>query len=55
MKQDGYASAGGNLEQWLLRQAKSGALAPASLHLAAARVLGRPVDRLWPAPSSTSA
>jgi hypothetical protein len=50
MKQDGYARTGGNLEQWLLRQARSGALAPRSLHAAAARVLGRPADRLWPAP-----
>jgi len=51
MKQDGYARAGGNLEQWLLRQARSGALAPASLHKAAARVLARPRDRLWPVPT----
>jgi hypothetical protein len=48
MKQDGYARTGGNLERWLLHQAKSGALAPRSLHAAAARVLGRPEDRLWP-------
>jgi len=55
MKQDGYARNGGNLEQWLLRRAKSGELAPASLHPAAARVLGRPADRLWPTTPPTSA
>jgi hypothetical protein len=55
MKQDGYARTGGNLEQWLLRQARSDALAPPSLHAAAARVLGRPADRLWPAPPPPSA
>jgi hypothetical protein len=55
MKQDGYAATGGSLEQWLLRQAKSGGLAPASLHSAAARILGRPADRLWPAPKPPSA
>ncbi|HEY4071022.1 MAG TPA: hypothetical protein VGM04_05635 [Sphingomicrobium sp.] len=54
MKQDGYARSGGNLEQWLLRQAKSGALAPAHLHSVAAGVLGRPADRLWLAPSPPS-
>ena len=48
MKQDGFARTGGNLEQWLLRRARSGDLAPRVLHGAAARVLGRPVDRLWP-------
>jgi hypothetical protein len=48
MKQDGYARSGGNLERWLLRQATSDALEPGSLHSSAARVLGRPIDRLWP-------
>jgi hypothetical protein len=48
MKQDGFARTGGNLEQWLLRKARSGALDPKSLHAAAARVLGRPANRLWP-------
>lgn len=50
MRQDGYAKSGGNLEEWLSRQARSGALAPPSLHAAAARVIGRPIDRLWPLP-----
>ena len=52
MKQDGYARTGGNLEQWLLTQAQSGTLAPPALHLAAARILDRPADRLWPPPKS---
>ena len=52
MKQDGFARTGGNLDRWLLHQANSGALAPSSLHAAAARVLGRPADRLWPVPSN---
>lgn len=50
MKRDGYARAGGNLEHWLLSKARSGALAPRRLHAAAAQVLGRPADRLWPRP-----
>jgi hypothetical protein len=48
MKQDGFAGNGGNLEQWLLTKTRSGALAPRSLHAAAAQVLGRPADKLWP-------
>jgi hypothetical protein len=55
MQRDGFARSGGNLEQWLLRQARTGALAPASLHAAAARVIGRPVDRLWPPPEPSKA
>lgn len=55
MKQDGFARTGGNLERWLLTQAKYGALAPTSLHPAAARVLGRSMDRLWPPPRSPQA
>jgi hypothetical protein len=55
MKEDGYAQTGGNLEEWLLRQARSGGLAAKSLHAAAARVLGRPADRLWPLPPEPSA
>lgn len=54
MRQDGYARTGGNLEQWLLRKAKAGALAPRTLHAAAAQVLGRPADRLWPLPKSAN-
>ena len=42
MKQDGFARTGGDLEAWLLRQSNSGALAPRSLHDAAARCLEGP-------------
>ena len=52
MKQDGYSRTGGNLERWLLAKAKSGALQPARLHAAAAKVLGYPADRLWRPPVS---
>lgn len=55
MKQDGYAQTGGNLEQWLLLQANSGALAPVRMHAAAARILGRPANRLWPVPKPANA
>ena len=47
MQNDGYAKTGGNLEQWVRRQADGGNLAPPRLHAAAARVLGLPADRLW--------
>jgi hypothetical protein len=53
MQQDGYARTGGDLERWLLRKVESGALAPPSLRSAAAQVLGRPGDRLWPPPAQT--
>ena len=48
LKQDGYDKTGGNIEEWLFAAAKSGRLSPDSLHPAAARVLNRPADRLWP-------
>ena len=48
LRDDKWVETGGNIEQWLARAATGGRLAPASLHLAAARVLERPVDRLWP-------
>ena len=52
MKQDGYATCGGDLEQWLLNKARGGWLCPPTLHAAAARVLDRPADQLWPPPAS---
>jgi len=51
MKQDGYAKTGGNLEKWLLAKAQIGAFAPESLHQAAAGVLGRRANQLWPSPN----
>lgn len=55
MKQDGYARSGGDLEQWLLRQASKGTLAPKPLHAAAASVLDYPADQLWPPPKPPGA
>ena len=50
LKADGYDRTGGNLEAWMSAAAKGGKLAPASLHASAAKVLGKPVDRLWATP-----
>ena len=47
MKQDGFARTGGNLEQWLLRRARSRPR-PARPSRRGGTLLGRPVDRLWP-------
>ncbi len=48
LRQDKWVETGGDIEQWLAKAAASGRLAPQLLHPAAARVLERPVDRLWP-------
>lgn len=48
---DGWRERGGNIETWLAQAAASGRLAPASIATSAATVLGRPADRLWPAPA----
>ncbi len=48
LRQDGWNETGGNLEEWLAKAAAGGRLAPGVLHPIAARVLERPVDRLWP-------
>jgi hypothetical protein len=53
MRETGFAATGGNVERWLANTVASGRLAPASLHAAAALVLGRPADRLWPVPASS--
>ena len=52
LKAAGYDRTGGNIQTWLYTTAQTGRLAPASLHAAASRVLGRPVDKLWPVPRS---
>jgi hypothetical protein len=52
LRDDRWVERGGNIEQWLASAAASGRLAPASLHAAAARVLERPIDRLWPLPAA---
>lgn len=51
LREDRWVETGGNLEQWIATAARSGRLGPKILHAAAARVLERPVDRLWPLPS----
>ena len=48
LRQDRWSREGGSIEAWLLAAAQGGRLAPEALHSAAARVLERPVDRLWP-------
>ena len=50
LMRDAYPSRGGNIEAWLSTAMDRGWLAPKSLHPAAAAVLGRPADRLWPVP-----
>ncbi|WP_332769966.1 hypothetical protein [Phenylobacterium sp.] len=50
LKADGYDRRGGDLEAWMSAAARGGKLAPASLHAAAARVLGKPMDQLWVTP-----
>ena len=49
MRHSGFAGTGGDLERWLYRAAIGGWLAPTVLHGMAARLLGRPVEHLWPA------
>jgi hypothetical protein len=48
LRQDHWNKTGGSIEQWLDRAVRQGRLSPAVLHPAAAGVLGRSVDRLWP-------
>jgi hypothetical protein len=50
LKAEGYDRTGGNIERWMANAARSGKLSPAILHAAAARVVERPVDRLWTTP-----
>lgn len=48
MTTTGFAQSGGSLERWLGRATAVDRLAPPSLHAAAARVLGRSPNQLWP-------
>lgn len=48
LRQDKWVETGGSIEKWLDNAVRSNRLAPAVFHAAAARVLERPVDRLWP-------
>ncbi len=52
LRQDGWAEAGGSIEAWLADAVRRGRLDPAVLHSAAARVLERTPDRLWPVQAS---
>lgn len=53
LRQDRWVDTGGNIEAWLAEATRKGRLAPAVLHPVAARVLERPVDKLWPLQSLT--
>ena len=48
LRQDRWQETGGSIEAWLGDAVRKGRLAPAILHPAAARVLERPAERLWP-------
>ena len=48
LRQDRWHETGGSIEQWLDRATKQGKLAPAVLHPAAAKILARPPEKLWP-------
>lgn len=48
LRADKWTEAGGNIEQWLAKVVAAGRLAPQVLHPVAARVLERPLDKLWP-------
>lgn len=52
LREDRWVETGGSIEQWIADAAGRGRLAPAVFHPVAARVLERPVDRLWPLPAA---
>lgn len=52
LRADRWVETGGSIERWIADAAARGRLAPAILHPVAARVLERPIDRLWPLPAS---
>jgi hypothetical protein len=54
LKAEGYDRTGGNIANWMQDAARTGKLAPASLHAAAAGVLQLPQDRLWTPPKPTA-
>jgi hypothetical protein len=49
LRAESYDRSGGNIAAWLHARMKDGTLAAPSLHAAAAKVLGREPDALWPA------
>ncbi|ATY32595.1 hypothetical protein [Sphingomonas psychrotolerans] len=48
LRQDRWSDTGGAIEAWLDRATRTGRLSPTNLHSVAARILERPMDRLWP-------
>jgi hypothetical protein len=48
LQEDRWVERGGSIETWLGQAVASGRLEPERLHATAARVLERPVTRLWP-------
>lgn len=52
LKAEGYDRTGGNLETWMMEAAVTGKLSPPRLHAAAARVMEKPVERLWITPAA---
>ena len=53
LRQDRWVDTGGSIEAWLAEAVRQGRLKPAVLHPIAARVLERPVDKLWPLQPAT--
>jgi len=53
LRQDRWIETGGSIEAWLADAVRQGRLAPAVLHPIAARVLERPLDKLWPLQATT--
>lgn len=51
LREDKWIDTGGNIEAWLGKAVRTGRLSPTMLHAVAARVLERPIDRLWPLPA----
>lgn len=52
---ESYDKTGGNIEAWMADAARAGKLSSATLHPAAAKVLGKPADQLWTTPVKTPA
>jgi hypothetical protein len=48
LREDRWIQTGGDIEAWLGKAVRTGRLSPSMLHATAARVLERPMDRLWP-------
>ena len=51
LREDRWTREGGSIEAWVAEAVRRGRFAPEVFHPAAARVLERPVDALWPVPA----